>query len=88
MTNVIKCLTKVTLIDNFQYQNQYVDIIKLDQRKNVQITDTNVYTSTIQDILFIWKSKLLETIQSFTSLYPKKQVIWGWITSGMILFRK
>jgi hypothetical protein len=53
MTNVIKCLTKVTLIDNFQYQNQYVDIIKLDQRKNVQITDTNVYTSTIQDILFI-----------------------------------
>jgi hypothetical protein len=53
MTNFIKCLTKVTLIDNFQYQNQYVDIIKLDQRKNVQITDTNVYTSTIQDILFI-----------------------------------
>jgi hypothetical protein len=53
MTNVIKCLTKVTLIDNFQYQNQYVDIIKLDQRKNVQITDTNVYTSTIKDILFI-----------------------------------
>ena len=52
MTNVIKCLTKVTLIDNFQYQNQYVDITKLDQRKNVQITDTNVYTS-IQDILFM-----------------------------------
>ena len=70
-----------TLTDNFQYQNQLVDINNItpwDQRKNVQITD-NKYTMYI-----MWKDQK-KNWQIIVTPYSNCTIFSSWSTCVAIL---